>query len=125
MMSKGSMPADHADRVLAVGREDRVLSSGGSAGSDLGGLLAVARDPERQLTLALEVARLGVESAHGHHVAIEPLVIGLGQPLESRQESLSRLGGRERAVRGQHANCVQGADVVFVEFRGQIRLGSP
>ena len=33
------------------------------AGADLGGLLADARDPERELALALQVARLDVEPA--------------------------------------------------------------
>ena len=54
--------ADAADGVLAVGGEDVVLRAGGVAGADLRGLLAEARDPERELALALQVARLDVEA---------------------------------------------------------------
>ena len=54
--------ADHADDVLAVGREEVVLRPGGVGRADLGALLAVARHPEAQLALALQVGGLDVEA---------------------------------------------------------------
>ena len=64
--------------MLAVGREDHVLRTDGPSGTDLGRLLAQARRPQPELTLALQRGRLGVEAADQDHVAVErtDLVVG-------------------------------------------------
>ena len=88
-------PADAPDDVLAVGREDVVLRLRGVAGADLRGLLADARDPERELALPLQVAGLDVEAADDHHLPVE---------VRSRASSSFSIHGRYSAV-----------DVVFDE----------
>ena len=64
-------PADAADGVLAIGREDVVLRAGGVAGAHLRALLPDARNPERELPLALQVAGLDVEASDDDHLTVE------------------------------------------------------
>ena len=52
---------------------------------NLGALLAEARDPQRELTLALQVARLDVEPADHHHLTMEVLQRRVIELLDDRQ----------------------------------------
>jgi hypothetical protein len=87
-------PAEHAeqvhrvhaaapgDAVLAVGREGVVLGTQGTAGADLGGLLAEQAGPQAQLALALERGGLGVEATDEDEVAVEPAQLLVAQGVD-------------------------------------------
>ena len=98
----GVEAADHADDVLAVAREDVVLRAGRAAGADLGGLLAVARHPEGELALTLQIGGIPIESAHDHHVAVELPEVGVAEALEVGEELGGCLVRRELTVGGEH-----------------------
>src|SRR5690606_12613300 len=89
-------PADASDDVLAVGGEDVVLGPRGVRGADLRRLLAEARDPERELALALQVARLDVEAAHDDHLTVEVEQPALVQPGDKWQVGSCRVALDER-----------------------------
>ena len=64
---------------------DLTLGPGRPRGTDLSGLLAERRGPERELPLTLQVRRLAVEGPHRHHVAVERLELRVGERLDHRQ----------------------------------------
>ena len=91
--------------------------AGRAGGADLGGLLAVARHPERELALALQVGGLGVEPAHHRHVAVEPAVVVLAETLEIRQVLLGGFGGSEHPFRGEklhRGQSASGTEALFI-----------
>lgn len=77
--------------MLAVRREHVVVVAQGTAGADLGGLLAEQRGPQAQLALALEGGRLAVEAAGQDHVAVEPAQV-LGRDVLDEGEELRGVG---------------------------------
>ena len=121
MMSTGIDPADRADDVLAIGREQVVLRAGGSGRAHLRCLLPEARRPEGELPLPLQVGRLLVERPDHEHVAIEALEVGIRQRVDDAE---IRLGGRGRcqgAVRGENADEFRRVTGDDVGRRGALR----
>ena len=57
--------------MLPVAREDEVVRPQRPGRAHLRRLLPEQRGPQRQLALALERHRLGIETAHDRHVAVE------------------------------------------------------
>src|SRR3546814_10918943 len=73
---EGVDAADAGDHVLAVRGEEVVLRARRTCRPHLGGLLAPARGPQRELALTLQIGRVAVERADGDHVAVELLEFG-------------------------------------------------
>lgn len=80
--------ARQGNGVLTIGGEDVVVGCVGECGTDLRGLLTSARNPQGELTLALQGGRLIVEAAGGVHEAV-----GLAQDITIDVFDVSAEGG--------------------------------
>ena len=91
--------ANHSHGVLPISGENVVLWTNGVGGAHLSTLLAVARNPQGKLTLALKVRSLGVEPANYRHVAEKPLNVVVGQLLKVGQKLFCALRRNQAAIR--------------------------
>ena len=90
MMSTGSTPRMRATTCSRYDGKKWSCGAGGARGADLRRLLAEARRPQGELTLALQVRRLTVEGPDHDHVAVERLERRLGERVDDRAGTARR-----------------------------------